>query len=89
MTGSFNLMASSRAFPPGERFVAMKPPTTMITNAISAYHHLPMNAVVLKSIRVTNGNLACNDAKKTSKRGMTKTARTNTVTTDIAATTAG
>jgi len=48
-----------------------------------------MNAVVLKSIRVTNGNLACNDAKKTSKRGMTKTARTNTVTTDIAATTAG
>jgi len=51
--------------------------------------YLPMKAVVLSSIRVTNGSLAWSEAKKTSNRGMTKTASTKTVTTDIAATTDG
>ena len=61
----------------------------MMTKARIAYHHLPMNDVVFSSIRVTSGNLAWSDLKKTSNRGMTNTASTSTVTTDIAATTAG
>ena len=67
----------------------MNPPTTMITKASSKYQLCPMNEVMLSSIRVTSGSLAFRLLKKTSKRGMTKTASTITTTTDMHATTDG
>ena len=67
----------------------MNPPTRRMISAISMYHHFETKEDEFSSMRVTSGNLACSELKKTTNRGRTKTASTMTVTTDIAATTAG
>ena len=52
-------------------------------------HQCEKNDEALSSMRVGSGSLAWSDLKKTTKRGMTKVAKTTTTKTDMTATTPG
>src|ERR1019366_2243560 len=72
-TGSRKIILSRMRRPPGERRIEMNPATMAINTEKMMYHHVEKNAEELSNIRVTSGNLACSELKKTTKRGNTKT----------------